>query len=77
MAKEIYTGIANSHINQRLANLITNDRLPVWDETEFLKYKSIYQTSKTWVLHEFQHFHLSRQIKPSVKKNFNPINDRR
>ena len=49
----------------------------VWDKTKVLKYKSIYLTSKTWVLLKLQHFHPSQQISPSVEENFNPINDKK
>ena len=77
MARRIYISIANGHVNQRLANLITDDQLPVWDKTELLEYKSIYPTSKVWVLLELQHSYLSRQISPSIEENFNLINNRR
>ena len=77
MAKGIYIGITNSYINQRLANLITDEQFPVWDKTELLKYKSIYLISKAWVLLELRYFHPSRQISPSVEENFNPINNKR
>ncbi len=77
MAKGIYMGTVNGHVNQRLANLITDEQLPVWDETELLEYKSMYPTSKAWILLELRHFHPSQQISTSVEGNFNPINDRR
>ena len=59
MAKKIYMSTANSHVNQRLAKLITNEQLPVWDKTKLFKYKSMYPTSKAWILLELQHSHLS------------------
>ena len=76
IAKVIYMGTANSYINQGLSNLITDEQLPVWDETELLKYKLIYPTSKAWVLFKLQYSHLSQQISPSIEGNFNLINDK-
>ena len=77
IAKEIYIGITNSHINQRLAKPITNEQLLIKNKTEVPKYKSIYPASKIWVLFELRYSHLSRQISPAVKENFNLINNKR
>ena len=46
MVKDYYMVTTNNHINQRLANLINNDQLLIWNKTQLLKYKSIYLTSK-------------------------------
>ena len=37
----------------------------------------MYPTSKVWVLLKLRHSHPFQQISPSIKENFNPINDRR
>ena len=52
MAKRIYMDRPSGHINQRLANLITDEQLLVWDKSKLLKYKSMYPKSKAWVLFE-------------------------
>ncbi len=77
MAKEIYMDIPNGHINQRLANLVIDEQFPTWDKTDLLHYKSIYPTSKVWLLLELQHSHLLQQHTPFVKVKINPINNRR
>ena len=46
MAKRIYMGKPSGHINQRLANLVINEQLPIWDKNNLCKYKKMYQTSK-------------------------------
>ena len=50
-------GISNGHVNQRLANVVIDEQLPSWDEIDLFEYKSMYLTSKVWVLLEFQHSH--------------------
>ena len=77
MAKRIYMGTANGHVNQRLANLIIDEQLPIWDKNDLRKYKMIYPTSKAWVLLELRHSHLPQQLTSSVKAKINPVNDRR
>ena len=46
MAKEIYMGTPNGHVNQRLANLVIDEQLPIWDKNDLRKYKKMYPTSK-------------------------------
>ena len=77
MAKGIYMGTPNGHVNQRLANLVIDEQLPTWDKNDFLHYKSMYPTSKAWLLLELRHSHLPQQHTPSIKAKINPINDRR
>lgn len=76
MPKTIYMNTGNNHVNQRLTNLISDEKLTVWDETRLVQYILMYLTSKAWVFFELLNTHPSRQISPSVKKNFNPINNR-
>ena len=52
MTKDIYLGRPGSHVNQRLANLIINEQLPIWDENDLRKYKKIYLMSKAWIFLE-------------------------
>ena len=52
MAKRIYIGKLSGHVNQRLANFVTEEQLPTWDENNLCKYKKIYPTSKAWILLE-------------------------
>ena len=77
MAKGIYMGTPNGHINQRLANLVIDEQLPAWDKNDLLHYKSMYPTSKAWLLLELRHSYLPQQLTPSIKAKINPINDRR
>ena len=46
MAKRIYMSRPSSHVNQRLANLVINEQLPIWDENNLRKRKKIYSSSK-------------------------------
>ena len=46
MTKGIYMGRSSSHINQRLANLVIDEQLLIWDENDLRTYKKIYPTSK-------------------------------
>ena len=46
MTKGIYMGRPGGHVNQRLANLVTDEQLPIWDENDLRKYKKMYPTSK-------------------------------
>ena len=52
MAKGIYMGIPNGHVNQCLANLVIDEQLPTWNKNDLLHYKSKYSTSKVWLLFE-------------------------
>ena len=52
MAKGIYMGRPSGHVNQRLANLVIDEQLPIWDENDLRMYKKIYPTSKAWILFE-------------------------
>lgn len=54
MAKEIYVGKFDSHINQRLVNLIINKQFPAWDLNNLHNFKRVYQISKTWLFFDFQ-----------------------
>ena len=47
--KNLY-GRPSEHVNQRLANLVIDEQLPIWDKNNLRKYKKIYPTSKIWVL---------------------------
>ena len=77
MAKGMYMGKSSGPVNQRLANLITNEQFLLWEETELFDYKSMYLTSKAWVLLKLQHSHPSQPISSSVEGNFNSINNER
>ncbi len=78
MTKRIYMGRPGGHVNQRLANLIINEQLPIWDKNDLRKYKKMYPTSKVWVLLESEFdFPVPQQLTPSIKIKINPINDRR
>ena len=77
MAKGIYMGTPNGHVNQRLANLVIDEQLPTWDKNDLLHYKSMFSTSKAWLLLELRHFHLPQQHISSIKSKIDPINDRR
>ncbi len=46
MTKGIYISRPGDHVNQRLANLIIDERLLIWDKNNFRKYKKIYPISK-------------------------------
>ena len=50
MTKKIYMGRHGGYINQRLANFVINEQLPIWDKNNFYKYKKIYPTLNAWVL---------------------------
>ena len=54
MAKGIYMGRPSGHVNQRLANLVIDEQLPIWDENDLRKYKKMYPTSKAWILEKEQ-----------------------
>ncbi len=76
MTKGIYMGRPGGHVNQRLANLVINEQLPIWDENDFRKYKKIYPTSKTWILLESEFNSLiPQQLTPSIEAKTNPINN--
>ena len=49
MAKRIYMGRPSGHVNQRLANLVIDEQIPIWDKNNLHKYKKIYLISKTWI----------------------------
>ena len=46
IAKKIYIDTLNGHINQRLANLVINKQLSIWDKNNFFHHKSMYPISK-------------------------------
>ena len=46
MTKGIYMGRTGGHVNQRLANLVIDEQLPIWDKNDLRKYKKMYPTSK-------------------------------
>lgn len=50
MTKSIYISRPGSHINKRLANLVINEQLPIWDENDLRKYEKIYPISKAWII---------------------------
>ena len=78
MAKKIYIGRPSGHVNHRLANLVINKQLLIWDKNDFRKYKIIYSISKTWILLEsvFASF-VPHQLTPSIKSKINLINNRK
>lgn len=45
-------GRPDSHTNQRLANLVKNEQLPIWDKNNVYMYKKICSTLKRWVILE-------------------------
>ena len=55
MTKQIYIGRPGGHVNQRLANLVINEQLPIWDKNDLRKYKKMYPTLKAWILLELRH----------------------
>ena len=46
MIKKIYMGRPSDYINQRLANLVINEQLWIWDKNDLHKYKKMYPTSR-------------------------------
>ncbi len=54
ITKGIYIDRPGGHINQRLANLVIDEQLPIWDKNDLRKYKKIYPTSKAWIFLEFE-----------------------
>ena len=78
MAKGIYMGRPSDHVNQRLANLVIDEQLPIWDENDLRKYKKIYPTSKAWILLESEFDSpVPQQLTPSIEPKINPIDNRR
>ena len=76
MAKGIYMGRPSGHVNQRLANLVIDEQLPIWDENDLRKYKKMYPTSKAWVLLESEFDSpVPQQLTPSIEAKTNPINN--
>lgn len=61
MVKRIYMGTSNSYVNQRLAKLVINEQLQIWDNNDLLYYKSMYLKSKAWLLLKFWHSQLHQQ----------------
>ena len=52
MTKGIYMGRPGGHVNQRLASLVIDEQLPIWDKNDLRKYRKMYLSSKAWVLLE-------------------------
>ena len=52
MTKGIYMGKPGGYVNQRLANLVIDEQLPIWDKNDLRKSKKIYLMSKAWVFLE-------------------------
>ena len=77
MAKGIYLGTPNGHINQQLANLVIDEQLPIWDKIELQEYKAMYPTSKAWVLLELRHSYPPQPLKPFIEVKINFMDDRR
>ena len=76
IAKGIYMGRPIGHINQRLANLVIDEQLPIWDKNDLRKYKKMYPTSKAWVLLESEFDSpVPQQLTPSIEAKTNPINN--
>ena len=46
MAKKIYMSRPSGDVNQRLANFVIDEQLPIWDKNNLRIYKKIYPTSK-------------------------------
>ena len=76
MAKGIYLDKPSGYVNQRLANLITDEKLLAWDENDFHKYKKMHPTLKAWILLKSDPL-VSKQLIPSVETKINPIDDGR
>ncbi len=76
MTKDIYMGRPSDHVNQRLANLVIDEQLPIWDKNNLRKYKIIYPMSKTWIFFESKFKSpIPQQLTPSIKAKINLIND--
>ncbi len=76
MTKGIYMDRPSGHVNQRLANLVIDEQLLIWDKNDFRKYKKIYLTSKVWILLESEfNSPISQQLTPSIEVKTNPINN--
>lgn len=58
MTKNIYISILNDYVNERLANFVINKQTLTWDKIDLVKYKSMYSTSKAWILFELWQSHL-------------------
>ena len=46
MAKGIYMDTSSNHVNQRLASLIIDKKLLIWDKNNLRIYKKMYSMSK-------------------------------
>ena len=78
MVKGINIGRPNDHVNQRLANLVINEQLLIWDQKYFYKYKKIYPISKSWVIFESEFDSpIPQQLTPSIKAKINLINNQK
>ena len=76
MVKRIYMGKPSGHINQRLANLVINEQLPIWDKNNLRTYKKIYLTSKAWIFFESEFdFSVFQQFTPSIEAKINLMNN--
>ena len=76
MTKKIYMGRPGGYINQRLANLVIDKQLLIWDENDLRKYTKMYLTSKAWILLESEFDSpISQQFTPSIEVKTNPINN--
>ena len=76
MTKKIYISRLGCHVNQRLANLVINKQLLIWDKNNLCKYKKMYPTSKTWVVlkSEFES-PISQQLMLFIEAKINSINN--
>ncbi len=76
MAKGIYLDKPSGSIKQRLANLIIDDQLLLWDLNDLQDCRKVYPTSKVWVFFDFDS-PIPQQFSPSIKANINPIENQR
>ena len=71
-------GRPSGHINQRLANLVIDEKFPIWDKNDFRTYKKIYPTSKTWILFESKFdAPIPQQLTLSIEPKINLIDNQK
>ena len=69
-------GRPSGHVNQRLANLVIDEQLLIWNKNNLYKYKKMYPTSKAWVFLESEFdFLVPQQLIPSIEAKSNSINN--
>lgn len=76
MTKEIYIDKLSGHINQRLANFVSDKQILTWDKNNLYKYKKIYPMSKTQIFFKFDFF-VPKQLIQSIKVKISLINNQK